>query len=112
MPQKTEIKYKLIGIIRWQLPLYLKAKCRINKTEKKEFMQNQKENEKLTVSGPVTLVGGGIERNVFRSSGPGLLRDKRLRTWDAAPILLNGFAAKSKPYTQNNFNIKHLLLVS
>lgn len=35
--------------------------------------------KKPTVSGPVTFVGGGIERNVFRSSGPGLLRDKRLR---------------------------------
>lgn len=59
----------------------------------------------LTVSGPVTLVGGGIERNVFRSSGPGLLRDKRLRACVAALILPNGFAAKSKPYTHKNVKL-------
>lgn len=55
---------------------------------------------KLTVSGPVTFVGGGIDLNVLRSSGPGLLRDKRLRTWfaDDKPTLPNGFAAKSNPF--------------
>lgn len=54
-----------------------------------------------TVSGPVTLVGGGIDRNVLRSSGPGLLRDKRLRACvvDDKPTLLIGLAAKSNPCT-------------
>lgn len=56
--------------------------------------------EIITVSGPVTLVGGGIDRNVLRSSGPGLFRDRRLRAWfdDDKPTLLNGFAAKSNPF--------------
>lgn len=47
----------------------------------------------------MTLVGGGIERKVLRSSGPGLFLDKRLRTCadDDKPTLFDGFAAKSNP---------------
>lgn len=63
-----------------------------------EFKMKKREN--LTVSGPVTLVGGGIDLNVLRSSGPGLFRDRRLRAWfdDDKPTLPNGFAAKSNPF--------------
>lgn len=51
----------------------------------------------ITVSGPTTFVGGGMDRNVFLSSGPGLFRDKRLRAVDCddvKPIL-----AKSSPWS-------------
>lgn len=72
-------------IIKWH-----KRDCGWDNTEKK-----------VTVSGPTTFVGGGMDRNVFLSSGPGLFRDRRLRAvdWDdVKPILLNGFAAKSRPW--------------
>lgn len=67
----------------------------------KQVIERERER---TVSGPVTFVGGGIDRNVLRSSGPGLLRDKRLRTWaaDVKPTLPNGFAAKSNPYNSQS----------
>lgn len=61
----------------------------------------EKKKPLLTVSGPTTFVGGGIDRNVFRNSGPGLLRDKRLRAAAAAAPALLGFAAKSKPYSHS-----------
>lgn len=53
-----------------------------------------------TVSGPVTFVGGGIDRSVLRNSGPGLLLDRRFRAWDDTPILPNGLAAKSNPFNR------------
>lgn len=60
------------------------------------------EQRLLTVSGPTTLVGGGICLKGFLNSGPGLLRDKRLRIavcdakLPANPFPL-GLAAKSRP---------------
>lgn len=40
-----------------------------------------------------------MDRNVFRSSGPGDLRDNRFRAAvDAIPCLPNGFEARSKPF--------------
>lgn len=53
----------------------------------------------LTVSGPTTFVGGGMDRKDFRSSGPGDFRDNRLRgPVVETPILPNGLAAKSSPF--------------
>lgn len=63
-------------------------------------LQPPNNEEKFTVSGPTTFVGGGMDRNVFLSSGPGLFRDKRLRVVDCddvKPTLFDGFAAKSSP---------------
>lgn len=63
----------------------------------------------LTVSGPTTFDGGGIERFGLRSSGPGLLRDNRFLVEGKStalvrgdvfiipPALLIGLAAKSRP---------------
>lgn len=62
----------------------------------------------LTVSGPTTFDGGGIDRRGFLSSGPGLFLDNRFLAVRSIlpdreggfiiPLPPDGLAAKSSPF--------------
>lgn len=78
--------------------------------------KNNNKTSLLTVSGPTTLVGGGIWRSGFLNSGPGLLRDKRLRIavcdakLPANPFPV-GLAAKSKPCNEQTNKKKTIEII-
>lgn len=79
---------------------------KIHCTYKNYFHRTKK--KQLTVSGPTTFDGGGIDRRGFLSSGPGLFLDNRFLVDKSIlpdrgfiiplPPDANGLAAKSSPF--------------